>query len=189
MMARRLIIGTAMMACIVVAITGELAGAAYNKGGADPGDDDAAGQSLMPTPGSERVAQPSTAKAVPPSGNPLWAIPVQTLRATRERPIFLPSRRPPAPAVATAPYVPVTKTVAPPVEPDRPPLNLVGVVVGAVDGFAVFINSNTRDIVRLKTGEGYEGWILRSVQGREAVLEKNNRNAIIGLPQPTGGKK
>jgi hypothetical protein len=35
-----------------------------------------------------------------PSGNPLWAIPLKELSATRERPIFSPSRRAPAPADA-----------------------------------------------------------------------------------------
>ncbi len=40
-----------------------------------------------------------------PSGNPLWAIPLSSLTATRERPIFLPSRRAPAPAVAATPQV------------------------------------------------------------------------------------
>jgi hypothetical protein len=183
----RSIIGGVAAACIVVATTGDLAIAAY-KVGVDSGDA-STGQSLMPTPDAGRVAQPFDTKGPPAGGNPLWAIPIQTLSATRERPIFLPSRRPPAPAVAAAPYVPETKIVPPPVEPDKPPLSLVGVVAGAEEGIAIFVNSNTRDIVRLKTGEGFEGWILRSVQGREAVLEKNNRNAVIGLPQPTGGKK
>ena len=30
---------------------------------------------------------------IEPSGNPLWAIPMQLLTATRERPLFSPSRR------------------------------------------------------------------------------------------------
>ena len=33
----------------------------------------------------------------PPMGNPLWGISLNALTATRERPIFSPSRRPPAP--------------------------------------------------------------------------------------------
>src|SRR5438045_3679915 len=41
------------------------------------------------------------------SGNPLWTIPLASLTATRERPIFTPSRRPPPPvqpiAVTPAP--------------------------------------------------------------------------------------
>src|SRR5262249_29523717 len=40
----------------------------------------------------------------PPTGNPLWATPVGQLSATRERPLFSPSRRPPPPPPpATAP--------------------------------------------------------------------------------------
>src|SRR5262245_34049779 len=38
-----------------------------------------------------------------PRGNPLWAIPLESLNVTRERPIFLPSRRPPAPQVVASP--------------------------------------------------------------------------------------
>ncbi|MGH7880153.1 MAG: hypothetical protein ACREQD_11750 [Candidatus Binataceae bacterium] len=74
----------------------------------------------------------------------------------------------------------------PPPEPERPALSLIGVVAGASDGFAVFTDETTHGIVRLKTGEGHDGWILRSVSGREAVLEKNRRTALIGLPAPTG---
>src|SRR5262245_45321462 len=40
------------------------------------------------------------------SGNPLWAIPLRQLPATRERPLFTPSRRPPPPVVANARPVP-----------------------------------------------------------------------------------
>jgi general secretion pathway protein N len=71
-------------------------------------------------------------------------------------------------------------------EPERPALNLVGIVSGTDDGLAVFINSTTRDIVRLRTGEGHEGWILRSVKGREVMFEKNHRNVVIEMP-PAGG--
>ena len=62
-------------------------------------------------------------------------------------------------------------------------------LTGATDGFAIFVSDTTRDIIRLKTGEGHEGWILRSVKAREAVLEKNRRSAVIELPPPTGDRK
>jgi hypothetical protein len=133
-------------------------------------------------------AGPTAPAEKPLSGNPLWGIPLSSLRATRERPIFLPSRRAPAPAVAATRVEPV-KTTTPPPEPERPELSLVGVVTSATDGYAVFTDGTTRDIVRLKTGEGHNGWVLRSVNGREAVLEKNSRTAIIGLPTPTGDQK
>ena len=67
------------------------------------------------------------------TGNPLWGIPLKSLSATRERPIFLPSRRPPAPAVAAAPAQP-PKPPPPPAEPERPALRLLGIVTGTSDG-------------------------------------------------------
>jgi hypothetical protein len=48
---------------------------------------------LGPTP---RVKSGELDRA-PPSGNPLWAVPIKDLSQTRDRPIFTPSRRPPPP--------------------------------------------------------------------------------------------
>jgi len=142
------------------------------------------------TQGTPRLALEPRSPAQPPvTGNPLWGIPLKSLTATRERPIFLPSRRPPAPVVAAAPVEPAKPPPPPPPEPDRPALRLLGIVTGATDGFAIFVSDTTRDIIRLKTGEGHEGWILRSVKAREAVLEKNRRSAVIELPPPTGDRK
>ena len=62
-------------------------------------------------------------------GNPLWAIPLSTLTATRERPIFLPTRRPPSPVIANTPIEPTRPVAAPP--PEQPPrFALVGAVTG-----------------------------------------------------------
>jgi general secretion pathway protein N len=135
------------------------------------------------------------AAALPPaggppfSGNPLWGIALDTLRATRERPLFTPSRRPPAPAAVAPPAAPIKVAAPPPPEPDRPALELLGVVTGAGDGYAVFISTTSHAIISLRTGEGHDGWVLRSVNGREAVLEKNHRTAVVALPQPTADKK
>ena len=57
---------------------------------------------LGPTP---RVKSGELDRA-PPSGNPLWAIPIKDLSETRDRPIFTPSRRPPPPPVVEKPYTP-----------------------------------------------------------------------------------
>jgi general secretion pathway protein N len=119
-----------------------------------------------------------------PRGNPLWSVPLKNLNATRERPIFLPSRRAPAPAVAGAPPPPPVVAPPPPAEPDRPGLALVGAVSGENEGIAVFMEESTRDIVRLRTGENHAGWILRSVRAREATLEKGPETAILALPDP-----
>jgi hypothetical protein len=128
-----------------------------------------------------------TSAGRPMKGNPLWGIPIDTLHATRERPLFSPSRRPPAPVVTRAPVTPVKTTV--PVAAVEPSLSLLGIVAGDGEGFAVFINTTTHDIIRLKTGEGEDGWILRSVKGREAVLENNQHTKVLELPPITGVSK
>jgi hypothetical protein len=120
------------------------------------------------------------------SGNPLWAIPLGSLAITRERPIFTPSRRPPAPAVVAIPPPRIAQplVVKPAAEPQRPALVLVGTVVGETEGFGIFIDQTTHNVVRLRTGEGHAGWILRSVKAREATLENGPQTETLRLPVP-----
>jgi general secretion pathway protein N len=131
-----------------------------------------------------------TRRAVPKepelTGNPLWAVPLSTLSATPERPILSPSRRPPPRAIVGPPPPPPVRVVAPkPQEPERPQLALVGTVAGETGGIGVFMDETTRNVVRLKVGEGHDGWILTSVRGREATLQKNRETAVIlALPAP-----
>ncbi|MEA2936069.1 MAG: hypothetical protein QOD74_2715 [Variibacter sp.] len=125
-----------------------------------------------------------------PASNPLWAIPINTLSVTRDRPIFLPSRRPPPPAVPSAAPSQVNPVVTPvATEPEKPEFSLVGVISGGSDGIAIFTHDTSRDVFRLRMGEAYNGWILRSVRAREAVLEKNRQNAVLEIPSPLTGQK
>jgi general secretion pathway protein N len=128
------------------------------------------------------TAAPRAERPADPTGNPLWAIPLSSLTATRERPIFLPSRRAPAPAVAGTPVVVAPPPPPPAAEPEQPPLILVGAIAGDSEGFAVFLDQATNNVVRLKTGQDHQGWMLRSVKGREATLEKNKRSTTLALP-------
>ena len=57
-------------------------------------------------PSGAAIALDRTTQDRQPSGNPLWAIPLRALTVTRDRPIFSPSRRPPAAAVIAAPAPP-----------------------------------------------------------------------------------
>ena len=116
-------------------------------------------------------------------GNPLWAIPLNTLTVTRARPIFSPSRRPPPPAIVAAPYVPPPRA-AMPAEPDRPQLTLVGTVTGEQEAFGIFLDQTANKIVRLKLGDLHGGWILRQVRGREVMLQKNDEIVFLALPPP-----
>ncbi len=130
-------------------------------------------------------AQPPAAQATP-GGNPVWAIPLSQLSATRERPIFSPSRRPPAVAVAAPIYVPAAVSRPVKAEPERPPLTLVGTITGENDAIAVFVVPGTATVVRLHTSDSHEGWTLLSVQGREATLQKGGASNVLALAPPGG---
>ncbi len=130
-------------------------------------------------------AQPSAPRRPrEPSGNPLWAIPLSSLTATRDRPLFTPSRRPPAPSAVAAPPHRGGRRHRRPAEPERPQLTLVGAIVSDSGGIAIFIDQATNDVVRLRTGQDFSGWVLSSVKGREATLEKDNRSITLALPVP-----
>ena len=127
-------------------------------------------------------ATPSPHAERPLSANPLWAMPVKQFSVTRERPIFLPSRRPPAPPSST---VTVAKVIAPPKPKDeQPQLSLVGTIAGDDDKFGIFVDETTRSVLRLRLGEEFHGWKLQSVRGREVAFQKDQQNFVVALPQP-----
>jgi hypothetical protein len=133
------------------------------------------------TPG---LTPPAASTAEPaPSDNPLWTIQPTSLTATRERPVFSPSRRPPPPVAATkapAPPPPPPK----PAEPEKPQLSLVGTVVAETgEGIGLFVNPTDRTPLLLKSGENHKGWVLREVRPREVVLEKGRQIAVLELPR------
>jgi general secretion pathway protein N len=133
------------------------------------------------------ISRPSR-EAVKPrvSGNPLWSIPLSVLTATSERPIFSASRRPPARAVVA----PAVEPVAPPprraAEPERPPLALIGAVVGESDAIAVFMDRTNQKFIRLRQGDAHAGWVLSSVLGREVTLKKAGRSEVLVLQRQEG---
>jgi hypothetical protein len=135
-----------------------------------------------------RPAAPSAAAAAaspPPSGNPLWTILLKQLTMTRERPIFSPSRRPPPPPPAAPVYAaPAPRPPPKPREPERPAVTLVGTVAGGTEGIGVFLETASRNIVRLRVGEDHQGWVLRSIKGREATLAKDSETAVLEMPAP-----
>jgi len=129
------------------------------------------------------------AKAAPERaqiGNPLWAIPLGMLPITRDRPIFTPSRRPPSPAVVVVPPAVQPKVVARPAEPDHPNLTLIGTVVSETESIGIFLDQATNNFVRIKTGEGHKGWIVRSIKAREVTLEKGQQSETLYLPTRKG---
>lgn len=124
------------------------------------------------------------AKALP-SGNPLWSVPLSSLSATHERPIFSASRRPPQRAVI-APAEQASVPPPPSAEPDRPGLALIGAVVGDGDAIAVLLDRTSQKIVRLRQGDSHAGWRLSSVLGREVTFKKADRTEVLVLQRQEG---
>jgi general secretion pathway protein N len=156
---------------------------AANPGADNPGLD--VTRHAMPPP--DVTAKPAETPTV--AANPLWAIPLSALTATRTRPLFTPSRRAPAPAVASVPVAAPRPPSQPPAVPQHPNLTLVGTVAGESEGIAVFVDPTTRDTVRLRTGEGHSGWILQSVARSAATLQKGGQTETLALPRPNEQEK
>jgi general secretion pathway protein N len=156
---------------------------AANTADLDPGEARPPAGDIGP---ADLAAPPAQHAAIPQEsrGNPLWAIPLSSLTATRERPLFTPGRRPPKPP-STPP--PVIVVAPPPRQPTTQPprLTLVGTVIGVGDRIAVFFDGTTRQLVRLRAGEAREGWTLRSIHPRKVVFEKGTIAQTFSLPIPT----
>jgi hypothetical protein len=133
-----------------------------------------------------RVAPAPALPARTPSANPLWGVPLNQLSGTRDRPVFSSSRRPPPPAAvaAEAPVKPPPRKK----EIEPPQIFLVGTIASGDEGFGIFLDQSTKTALRLKVGEDYQGWKLRAIQGREVTMEKDERAAVLTLPQPGGAQ-
>jgi len=117
------------------------------------------------------------------TGNPLWAIPVSNLSATRDRPLFSASRRPRTPTVAAAP-APTPSMAAQPTATEAPPFTLVGTIIGENSRIAIFFNEALKTATGVKEGDSDSGWILRSVDPRSAILDGSGRTVTLDLPEP-----
>lgn len=138
-------------------------------------------------PTQPAAATPTGATATPaqpaPLGNPLWGIPLNRLKAARERPLFAPTRRP-APVAAPAQPVAVAPLPPPkPAEPETPQLSLLGTVAGD-EKIGLFMDSTTKSVLRLKAGENHKGWTLREVSRREVELARGLDSAVLAIPSP-----
>ena len=165
----------AMGACSVTQAIGQSAGpAAWEK---------AADQTRPNTQRPAAATKDAGLRQPPPGGNPLWGIPISALDATRERPVFSASRRPPMPPVVVQ-RVAADPQPPKPAEPEHPHLTLVGTAIGAPKNVAVVLDRTTKTIVRLHVGEAISGWILRSVDSRTMSVEKNSQTVTLALPAP-----
>jgi general secretion pathway protein N len=113
-------------------------------------------------------------------GNPVAEIPLASLSATRERPLFAPSRRPPPPP-APAPAAEPTADAAKAAPASAPEPKLLGTAIGPLARRAVVVEGADPP-VSLAEGDNAWGWTLRAVDPRSATLEGFGRTIVLTLP-------
>ncbi len=117
--------------------------------------------------------------------NPLDAVRLEDLTATRERPLFLPTRRSPTPARVEAPPAPAPPPVdKKAVESAPPPFDLIGAVVGEGTALALLRNRASNKIVRLRLGDEAGGWRVSAVGLRSVLLELDGRTESLAIAAP-----
>jgi hypothetical protein len=115
--------------------------------------------------------------------NPVAALSLEQLSATRERPLFSPSRRPPAPPDAPAPPPQVAE--APPPPPAAPPtLTLFGIVAGPEGARAIVRTQAGSEVLRLRVGDTVQGWEVSDIARTELVLRLGDRVETVALFAP-----
>jgi general secretion pathway protein N len=117
------------------------------------------------------------------AGNPLWTVPLGALPATRDRPLFAASRRPPLVAVPIVAPLPKDEAVAPP-PPERPLFTLIGTIVSPRASLAILQGSNSEGISRLRIGEENDGWGVQGIDLHSIVVVKGEQSVKLDLPRP-----
>ena len=115
--------------------------------------------------------------------NPLEAQPLDRLSATRERPLFSPTRRPIPPP---PPPPPEAAPVA--VVPQPPNVQLFGIVVDD-DGARAIVRSGAEKVDRVQIGDDIGGWKVSQIEGRRLVLSLDGRLATFTLFSNDNGQQ
>jgi len=106
--------------------------------------------------------------------SPLAARPLDRFSVTRDRPLFSPTRRPPAPP-------PVAGAAAPRPPAPPPQVVLLGVVVDGEDAHAVVRTGPAAKILRLRIGDEVGGWKVGQIEARKLVLLLDGRTATFAM--------
>jgi general secretion pathway protein N len=128
------------------------------------------------------LAQPSD-QSTGTLANPLEAQPLDRLSATRERPLFSPTRRPIPPP---PPPPPEAAPVA--VVPQPPNVQLFGIVMDD-EGARALVRSGTEKVDRVQIGDDIGGWKVAQIEGRRLVLSLDGRFATFTLFSNDNGQQ
>jgi hypothetical protein len=111
--------------------------------------------------------------------NPVVAQSIDSLSATRERPLFSPTRRPPARPAAAPP--PLVRRADPAPPPSLPGVVLLGVVIGADTARAVVRSEAADKTLRVGIGDDIGGWRVSQIERHELVLSLGDRSATFKI--------
>ena len=128
------------------------------------------------------LAQPSE-QSTATLANPFEAQSLDQLSATRERPLFSPTRRP------TPPPPPPSPEAAPvAVVPQPPNVQLFGIVVDN-EGARAIVRSSNDKVDRVQIGDDIGGWKVSQIEGRRLVLSLDGRFATFTLFSNDNGQR
>lgn len=103
----------------------------------------------------------------------------RSLQATRERPLFSPTRRPPPPSAADEP---VAGTPEPMTAPP-PSIKVSGIIVGSDRRIAIVTVGQTGSALHVSVGSDIAGWKVSAIEARRIELRHEARSMIVVLPE------
>jgi hypothetical protein len=127
----------------------------------------------LPAPAADPAPHTEGHRDGAPPVSPLAAQPLERISSTRDRPLFSPTRHPPAPP----PVVAVTPP--PPLPP--PDVALLGVVMDGEDARAVVRAGPAAKIQRVGIGDDIDGWKVGQIEARQLVLLLDGRTATFTM--------
>ncbi len=121
------------------------------------------------------AAQPAPAAVL---DNPVATLSLDHLEATRERPLFAPSRHRRQPVVLS-----VRQPPPPPPAPPAPPpkIELHGTIVNADQALAIILSPTDNQTLLVHLGDEIAGWKVTEIDERKLVLTLDNRTAEYAI--------
>lgn len=109
-----------------------------------------------------------------------------SLAATRERPLFSPTRRPPPTPVVVAPTAPAPETAR---ETPPPAFRLTGVVIGDAEEIAIVQHDQNAKPINLRINSVIDGWTVAAIHSREIVLRHEDHTITVRMADQVTGSE
>ena len=123
------------------------------------------------------LSSPKDVAEAKSSANPLSAISLESLGEIVERPLFNPARA--RKAAVVEPVVDAPEPVAEKAKEED--FTLLGVLVTKDDQIALLKWKENDEVMRLKVGETFSDWTLKTIQPKEVVIESADATFLLKL--------